>query len=883
VDVAVARGPVGEEVDLAASLTLTAAEVAALTDTHVPRLEAEEALRAIRHGEVDALVVSRSVPGEQVFTLSSADRPYRIFVENMQKGAATLSSAGIVLFANERLGNLLGCPATEVVARHITEFVAEASRTELLAGIDSATIGATLELDLLRPDGRRVAALAGISCLDVDDERLICLTFADLTAERRLLREVSASRQRFEALYRGAPVPAYTWQATPAGLVLIDYNEAAAQRTGEAAADALGSVASAYFREDPQLPADMTRCLAEQIVVERESVLHGVGTGEDQHFHVTMVPLPPDLVVVHTQDVTKSRIAERALRTSEERYRTIVENAQEGISILDDKGRFVFANSRTAELLGHNVDALVGMEASLLLGSLVTWVPAPGTPATAQYEVAVARPDGSSTDLLVSTAPLPPSDSGDAGSLCMVSDVSGLRRAEGKLAHWALSDALTGLPNRSLLMDRIDQALTRRRRQTGAVAALFCDIDGLQEVNDSFGHQVGDRALQAVAARLRAAVRPADTVARIGGDEFVVLCEDMMDESPVFGLASRVLLSVAEPLRVAGHELSLSVSVGVAFATSGDSAELLRNADAAMYLAKQRGRNRAELFDEQLRQAAADRISLIADLRHAVARGELRLHYQPVLALDGEDVMGVEALVRWQHPRLGLIFPDKFIPAAESAGLIDDIGAWVLRTSCRQAATWARAGAGGAPLHMAVNVSARQLAAGGGFVQLVADVLREAQIDPATLILEVTESVVMDDPEATLDILTELKALGVRLAIDDFGTGYSSLVYLKRFPVDQLKVDRAFVSGLGDDPDDSAIVASVVGLAHAVGIVAVAEGVETAQQLAALQRLGCGFGQGYLWSKAGPAAELDQAIRTGVFAMRKTSEASSAVPNGQPR
>ncbi len=728
----------------------------ALAETHSRLLEAEETLRAIRHGEVDALVISNGAPGAEVFTLSTADRPYRIFVENMQEGAATLSDGGLILFANDRLAELLGCPAANVVARQMTEFVTEASRPRLLAAIGSARIGTTLELDLQRPDGRVVAALVGVSRLDVEDEHLSCLTFTDLTAERRLLQEVRRSEQRFEALYK-------------------------------------------------------------------------------------------------------------ALRTSEERYRTIVENAHEGISILDADGLFTFANPRTAELLGRDVAALAGIQVSQLLGSSLTRAGTPGAEGTVQFEVTAVRPDGSSIDLLVSTAPTLLSGDAGAGSLCMMSDVSGLRAAEERLAHWALHDPLTGLPNRTLLIDRVNQALGRRLGSPGTVAALFCDVDSFKEVNDSFGHHVGDEVLQAVAVRLRGAVRPADTVARIGGDEFVIICEDV-GESDAFGLASRVLESVAEPLLMAGSELPLSVSVGVAFARSDEAAELLRNADAAMYLAKQRGRNRAELFDEQLRQVAAQRIRLIADLRLAIGAGELRVHYQPVFHLDGERLWAAEALVRWEHPQLGLLLPDDFIPAAESANLIGEIGAWVLQTACRQAATWARDGADGLPLQMGVNVSARQLAQGSGLVQLVSEALHEARIDPATLTLEVTESVAMDDAEATLAILTQLKRLGVQLAIDDFGTGYSSLSYLKRFPVDQLKVDRSFVAGLGTDPDDSAIVASVVGLAHAVGIVAIAEGVETGQQLAALQRLGCGYGQGHLWSTALPADELDEILRSGRFA-----------------
>jgi len=857
-NVAVGRG---ERADLTESLRQARADLADLAGTHERLLEAQETLRAIRQGEVDAVVVQAGAPGAQVFTLSSADRPYRIFVETMQEGAATVSAAGIVLYANGRLGDLLGCSTSRIVARPMNAFVTRPGRPGLSAAIDSAVLGATIELDLTGPDGRAVTVQVGISRLDVDEERLTCLTFTDLTAEHNLLREVQASQQRFRALYKGAPVPAFTWQNADAGLVLIDYNVAAEVLTAGAVAAANGHCATAYYRDAPDMLAALRRCLAEQEVVDLESVSPGPGGGL-QHLNVTMVPVPPDLVVVHTQDVTEGWVAEQALRSSEESYRTIVENAHEGISLLDDTGLFTFANPRTAELLGRDTGTLVGMDAARFLGSAVTR-PA-GTqqaPGPAQFEVTATRLDGRTIELLVSTAPVIQPDSGQAGSLCMISDVSGLRHAEEELAHQALHDALTGLPNRNLLMDRIDQALARGRRG-GEVAALFCDLDGFKEVNDTFGHHIGDEVLQAVAIRLRAAVRPADTVARIGGDEFVILCDQFLDKPAAFGLAARVLAMVAEPLEVSGHQIPLSLSIGVAFAASADPGELLRDADAAMYLAKQRGRNRMELFDEGLRQVASDRLGVIADLRQAVTRGEMRVHYQPVFSLLSGAMLGVEALIRWQHPRRGLLLPDTFVSIAENAGLIGDIGSWVLKRACHQAARWDSASATGGPLHMSVNVSARQLAKGSDLVSLVSEALHEASIDPATLVLEVTESVLMDDAEAALTILTELKGLGVQLAIDDFGTGYSSLVYLKRFPIDQLKIDRSFVRGLDSDADDSAIVASVVGLAHAVGIVAIAEGVETEQQLAALKRLGCGFGQGYLWSHARSATDLNAFVRS---------------------
>ncbi|MEY2448631.1 MAG: hypothetical protein QOH79_2107 [Acidimicrobiaceae bacterium] len=564
------------------------------------------------------------------------------------------------------------------------------------------------------------------------------------------------------------------------------------------------------------------------------------------------------------------------LQISEGRYRSIVENAQEGISLIGLDSTFTFANRRMGELLGRPVEELIGVDAFSLIDTesataVVSRLEERQQGNSGQYEVTSVRPDGSIARLLVSAAPQFDPDGAYAGSLCMVSDLSGLRRAEEELAHRALHDPLTGLPNRTLLFDRIEQALARRAGGS-TVALLFCDLDGFKDVNDSFGRHAGDQFICVLGDRLVAAVRPGDTVARIGGDEFIVLAEDLADETAALALAARLMANVAEPIYSSGTEAVITCSIGVALAPADDAAELLRHADAAMCQAKEAGRNRAAVFDGELREVATDRLGLLADLHHAVARGQLRLHYQPIVALDGERVAGVEALVRWEHPERGLVPPDTFIQVAEDRGLIVDIGNWVLREACQQAALWARAGHGGESRYTAVNISARQLTPGAGLVESVADVLRESGLDPASLVLEITESALMGDAEAALRILTQLKALGVRLAIDDFGTGYSSLVYLKRFPVDLLKIDMGFIRGLGQDPEDSAIVACVIGLARAVGIDAVAEGVETAEQLAALQELGCAFGQGYLWSRPVPGGDFDRTVLAG----RRGASASEA-------
>jgi EAL domain-containing protein (putative c-di-GMP-specific phosphodiesterase class I) len=368
-------------------------------------------------------------------------------------------------------------------------------------------------------------------------------------------------------------------------------------------------------------------------------------------------------------------------------------------------------------------------------------------------------------------------------------------------------------------------------------------------------------------------------VARIGGDEFVVLCEGLVDLDDAAMVAARVRSAVAAPIQTGPAELEITISIGVAVASLNEDANpdtLLRDADEAMYKAKRQGPNVIELFDEQLRLVATSRLRLLSEMRHAATENQLRLFYQPVVSLDSEQVVGVEALIRWQHPTRGLVPPDQFIPFAERSGLIIGMGAWVIQEACRQAAAWTNAERGISPLDMSVNVSGRQLAQGSGLVETVRLALDESGVEPTALVLEVTESALMDDAEAALRVLDELKSLGVRIAIDDFGTGYSSLVYLKRFPVDLLKVDRSFVAGLGNDHDDAAIVHSVIELAHAFGIAAVAEGIETRQHLAILQDLGCTFGQGFLWSPARPPVDLAPTLLTMTAAARAKSGAREA-------
>jgi len=433
-----------------------------------------------------------------------------------------------------------------------------------------------------------------------------------------------------------------------------------------------------------------------------------------------------------------------------------------------------------------------------------------------------------------------------------------VRVREEALTKLALTDPLTGLANRALLLDRLQQALLKQDRVDTLVAVLFIDLDRFKTVNDTLGHAAGDQLLLRIAGRFRSLLRPTDTIARLGGDEFVVVCEDLEAPEQALDVAQRLLGAVSAPISIDGHEIKTSASIGVAVAEPDNRGatpdSLLQDADTAMYEAKEIGRNRYAVFHPGIRARNLAKLQRAEELGLALVRNELRVFFQPVVDLDDESVSEVEALVRWQHPTLGLLGPGEFIRVAEETGLVVPLGEWVLREACRELARGYGIFAG-EHVRLSVNLSARQLAE-PGLVEIVRRALDETGVPPHRLCLEITESVLMDDIEQATDALLGLKSLGVRLAIDDFGTGYSSLSYLGRYPVDVLKIDRTFVSGLATDRAATVIVSAAINLAHALGLTVVAEGVETADALVTLRALRCDRAQGYYWSEPLPAHEL---------------------------
>jgi diguanylate cyclase (GGDEF)-like protein/PAS domain S-box-containing protein len=535
-----------------------------------------------------------------------------------------------------------------------------------------------------------------------------------------------------------------------------------------------------------------------------------------------------------------------------------------GAMIIDARGAVRACNHKALDLLGWSEEALKGLDWARPAVQVLKVDGNPFEPEALPMNLALAtgrrvpaqvmgleRPaDGEWAWVTCTAYPRLDPKGVVLDVICTLEDATGRQLAETELAVQTFRDRLTGLPNRTLFMERLTQAIRRSDRRNLFSAVLFLDLDRFKVVNDSLGHEAGDLLLMKVAKRLTACIRPEDTVARLGGDEFVVLFEDIQSVNDGVGVADAIAQSHARPFHVQGREVFITGSMGIAISSSGETlpSDLLRDAEIAMYRAKAKGERTIEVFDPSMNIQALARLQLESDLRGGLERGEFVLHYQPVVGLRGGAIEGWEALVRWQHPERGLVPPMEFIPLAEETGLIVPLGKWVIEEACRQAGHWAKTFPSPLPRLMNVNLSARQF----GRPELIDEVrgaLARSGLDPHSLKLELTESAMMRDPAASLEIMKTFRAMDIHLVVDDFGTGYSSLSYLKRFPVDTLKVDKSFVDGLGKDPESTAIVTAILSLARSLGMKVIAEGIETQEQMTYLQGLNCDQGQGYHFSR----------------------------------
>jgi diguanylate cyclase (GGDEF)-like protein/PAS domain S-box-containing protein len=562
------------------------------------------------------------------------------------------------------------------------------------------------------------------------------------------------------------------------------------------------------------------------------------------------------------EDVSERKRSEEAREEAESRYQSIFEHALEGIFHSTPDGRFITANPAMARMLGYASPEALMREVNGIAGQLYVEpqrredfkreIEAKGQ--VIGFEFQAFRRNGEVIWVSVNAFVRRDAQGRVGYYEGSAEDITSRRLYQAQIERQANYDALTGLANRSMLNARLHHAIEEARRDGGQIAVAFIDLDQFKFINDTFGHELGDRLLQTMADRLRASVRGADLVARQGGDEFVLLLTGYR-AGDLAGLIQRVHAAVAQPWKAGGREFHVSSSIGVSvYPADGDSADvLLRNADAAMYKAKENGRNGFQFFTAELNHVLVERLNTEHLLRTALARKQFLLHYQPRIDVATGSVVGAEALLRWRLPNQGLVSPARFIAVAEDTGLIVPIGRWVMHTACMQARSWLDEGL--PPVIVSVNVSPRQFRE-GDIVGTIAEALAATGLPPAQLQIELTEGLAMHGAEKYVDMLERIKSLGVQIAVDDFGTGYSSLSYLKRFPIDQLKVDRSFVTDLATDPDDAVIVQAIIALGHKLGLRVVAEGVETVQQREFLSHAGCDEMQGYLFGAPMIATDL---------------------------
>lgn len=776
---------------------------------------------------------------------------------------------GAITSWNASARKLYGYSEDEILGRHVSLLVPPDHTDEIPEILEKVRRGETVdyhETVRITKDGRKLDVSITVSPIKDSEGRIAGASVIgrDITERKR-----AEERIYFQAHLLGAVGQAVI--ATDLQGRITYWNQAAEKLYGWPADEVMGR----FIIE--VTPSEELKDRAEEIMSELRAGKSWSGEFLLQRRDGTLFPaLVTDTpvqderrklvgIIGVSTDITERKRDEEALRESEARHFAVVNLAFDAIVTMTSDGNIEAFNEEAENVFGYETAEVVGQPVTVLMperfrekhrAGLSHYLKGGASRFIGQRRIELTgqRKDGVEFPLELSLAEV--RGGGNPLFTAILRDITERKRAEERLRYQAFHDSLTNLANRQLFVDRLERALARAERLESIVAVLFMDLDNFKNVNDSLGHEVGDQLLVAIAERFKSCLRPEDMLARFGGDELVILLEDVESPTDAGRVAERIIEELRKPFYLNGHEIFTSASIGISVRDSADVSvnEMLRNADTAMYHAKRKDSGSSAMFEPAMHIRILRRLKLEQDLRQAVARGQFKLHYQPLVDIKSGGIIGTEALVRWEHPERGLLSPNEFIPVAEETGLIVPLGKWVLAEACRQACAWRSEFA--TPLKMNVNLSVRQFQH-PDLVEDVAEVLRRTALEPACLSLEITESMAMVEPERTAAMLRELRELGLRLAIDDFGTGHSSLAYLiRQFRMDILKIDRSFIGEVANDPEYKTITSGIVGMARSLNLEVIAEGIETAEQYELLQSMGCDTGQGYFFSRPLPGEAL---------------------------
>ncbi len=797
--------------------------------------------------------------------LKESEERHRRLVESSPETIAVLSE-GKIVFINTAGVRLAGADGPEdLLGKPYLDFVHPDFREAVESRLLRVQKGESVELlqeKLLRPDGSAVEVEATTIPTIYEGKPAVQSLIRDITGRKEAETKLRKSEASLAEAQRMAHLGSWEWDVVTGK---ISWSEEVYRIYGYTPGEFVPTVDRLMEIIHPD-DRELVRKNIDDALYEykpydfEHRIVRPDGTERVVHRRAEVVfdeEGGPRRMIGAIHDITGRRKAEEALRESEERFRGAFEDAPIGVALVGLDGRRFRVNRALCEMLGYSEEELLGRNYLETVHPEDREISAESLRRTLKegagsytLERRYVHADGHAVWNLSSVSLICDSRGKPSHLVCLHQDITERKALEEQLEHQAFHDTLTGFPNRALFMDRLEQALARLDRREEPIAVLFMDLDNFKIVNDSLGHEVGDRLLVAVAGRLKECVRPEDTVARFGGDEFAVLLEGITDLNGATRIAARITGALKTPFNFEGREVFAGVSVGIALATQApDEPEgLLRNADLALYGAKKEGKARYEVFDASMGVEALERLKLESALRRALERGEFRIYYQPTLSISTGRISSMEALIRWEHPERGLLEPDEFLPVAEESGLIVQIGEWIIDEVCRQGWEWQERFADGSPPGVCMNVSARQLSQ-TDFTGKVTESLHSSGLRAQGLSLEIPEGVLMDAAEANAGKLEALRALGVDIVIDDFGTAYSSLSHLRRLPLNFLKIDRSLVVKLGEEREDRAIVSAVIKLAKALGWEVVAQGVETDEQLALLREMGCDTVQGYYFSR----------------------------------